>query len=147
MHRLEYYLKDAFNKSEYIQMNSKVIEHEQFKIKMSECFIENLKKSDFFKEMIKLIKTSRINKIVYSMGDLILLLNNSGYWFSINELEDIYIMDGIDLDNNEEPTELKYQKELDVFKFINRIIMNDELLEKAFFNEFIDEINLAIANH
>ncbi len=116
-------------------------EYRDFKLEMKKCFLNNLKKSSFFIELIKIIKSTKIKDISYRMGVFLIKIEGTEGDFMDTDLERIWVTDGLDVEKNEEPKERVYQKELDALNFLETIWTNDFMLDKPFFYEFNEAIN------
>ncbi len=116
----------------------------QFNNRIERLFAAELLRSDFLKNMVRVLKATRITEIDYSMGMYLVRINGESEQLSETDLEGIWDTAGIEEDSDEEPTELVYQKELDALNFYIDMVSNNPLIESVFYYEFETAINLAI---
>ncbi len=118
---------------------------DEFTSEMNDLFIKTLKKSKFFKGIIKELKKTKIKEIDQCMGVYLITIDGEAKEFTDNALEETWDLTGVDIDNDEEPTKLIYQKELDVFRKLETVWDNNVMFDRTFFHEFKETINEALA--
>lgn len=106
-------------------------------------FVNSLKDSSFFKEIVSILKTTKIERIDYTMGVFFLKLKGEEKTLSSTDLEGLWDISG--LNEDEEPTTRIYQNELDAWNFLETIWINESMLDKTFFCEFKLCLNQALS--
>jgi hypothetical protein len=135
-------MKNKFNQyKQFGRYEGEIPEYSDFTREMELSFVKHLKESPFFKELISILKTTKIERIDYSMGVFFLKLKGVEKTLSSTDLEDSWIA----LEDDEEPTERLYQSELDAWNFLETIWVNESMLDRTFFYEFKLCLNQALS--
>ena len=117
-------------------------------MRMDINFIRELNASELLKYWVDKIKKTRITELTYNMGVYGVKMvggpEKVDYEYCDTDLEDMWNMEGINQEEDEEPTERLFQPELDMLNELASLIENSDLFCKTFFYEFVEVLNKAL---